>query len=167
MDPHPDEEKKVCGSENKPLDSKLYSPLHSQLQAELGSSGIYYSDSNYLNYEANGNAEQLPSGTEESDLIYQMLDSFVYSLYDFPLEDQQEFMSLSEFPNNTMDNLDHGFFSKVEADNVKAMVSGTFLVAVSFLKDNLTFLLNGFCFCFELVSLYLVISYMEAGYARL
>ncbi|CAK9324296.1 unnamed protein product [Citrullus colocynthis] len=126
MDPHPDEEKKVCGSENKPLDSKLYSPLHSQLQAELGSSGIYYSDSNYLNYEANGNAEQLPSGTEESDLIYQMLDSFVYSLDDFPLEDQQEFMSLSEFPNNTMDNLDRGFFSKVEADSVKAMVMSDF-----------------------------------------
>ncbi|KAA0061382.1 hypothetical protein IC582_016510 [Cucumis melo] len=126
MDPHPDEERKFCGSENKPLDSKLYSPLHSQLQAELGSSGIYYSDSNYLNYEANGNAEQLPSGTEESDFIYQMLDSFVYNLDDFPLEDQQELMSLSEFPNNTLDSLDNGFFGKVEADNVKPMVMPDF-----------------------------------------
>ncbi|XP_038897915.1 NAC domain-containing protein 62-like isoform X2 [Benincasa hispida] len=126
MDPHTDEERKFCGSENKPLDSKLYSPLHSQLQAELGSSGIYYSNSNCLNYEANGNAEQLPSGTEESDFIYQMLDSFVYNIDDFPLEDQQEFMSLSEFPNNTMDSLDNGFFGKVEADNFKAMVMPDF-----------------------------------------
>lgn len=139
MDPHPDEERKFCGSENKPLDSKLYSPLHSQLQAELGSSGIYYSDSNYLNYEANGNAEQLPSGTEESDFIYQMLDSFVYNLDDFPLEDQQELMSLSEFPNNTLDSLDNGFFGKVEADNVKPMVCGTLLLASSFYKTILHF----------------------------
>ncbi|XP_023552564.1 NAC domain-containing protein 62 isoform X3 [Cucurbita pepo subsp. pepo] len=121
MDPHPDEERKFSGPENQPLDSKLYSPLHSQLQAELGSSCIYYSDSNYLNYGANPNAEQLQIGAEDFDFIHQMLDSFVYNSDDYALEDQQESMSLSEFPNNSMASLDNRAFGKVEADNGKAL----------------------------------------------
>lgn len=147
MDPHPDEERKYFGLEDIPLDSKVFSPLRMQVQAELGSSGIYYSDSNYLNYEANPSAMQLQSGTEESDYISQLLDSFVHNLDDYPLGDlQQEPMSPIEFPNNTMASLDHGFYGEVKAENAKAMVSGTFLVAFFFFKDNLTFFTRWFLF---------------------
>ncbi|XP_023541672.1 NAC domain-containing protein 91-like [Cucurbita pepo subsp. pepo] len=113
MDPHPYEKKNYCVSEDEPLDSKLFSPLRSQLQAELGSSGIYYSDSNYLNFDTNANAvQQLQSGTEESDYIYQFIDSFDCNLDDFALEDFQ-------IPNNTMASLDYRFYGEVEAENSK------------------------------------------------
>lgn len=129
MDPRQDEETKYYGSENEPIDSKLFSPLRSQLQAELGSSSLFYSDSNYFGFEANANANagQLQSGAEESDYIYHLIDSFV--LDDYLLEDlQQEVISQSEFPNNTVASLENGFHGVVEAENAKAMVSGTFIL---------------------------------------
>ena len=134
MDPHPYEKKNYCVSEDEPLDSKLFSPLRSQLQAELGSSGIYYSDSNYLNFDTNANAvQQLQSGTEESDYIYQFIDSFDCNLDDFALEDFQ-------IPNNTMASLDYRFYGEVEAENSKkSKVCGTFPASFSFLNIILHF----------------------------
>lgn len=133
MDPHPDEEwKRFCNFEDETLDSKLFSPLHLQMQAELGSSGIYYSDSNYLNCGAN--AGHIQSGTKESDAyISQFIESVLNSSEDYSFEDfQQETMSQSEFLDNTVASSDNGFYGEVEAENAKAVVSETFLAGFFF-----------------------------------
>nr|ALO20339.1 NAC domain-containing protein [Momordica charantia] len=127
MDPHPDEEwKRFCNFEDETLDSKLFSPLHLQMQAELGSSGIYYSDSNYLNCGAN--AGHIQSGTKESDAyISQFIESVLNSSEDYSFEDfQQETMSQSEFLDNTVASSDNGFYGEVEAENAKAVVMPDF-----------------------------------------
>lgn len=56
-----------------PLDSKIFSPLHSQMQAELGSSGMYYPFTNDFNSGPNG--VQFQYGTNEPDDISEFLDS--------------------------------------------------------------------------------------------
>jgi hypothetical protein len=57
------------------LDCKIFSPLHSQMQAELGSSGMYYPVTNDFNSGPNG--VQFQYGTNDADDISEFLNSVI------------------------------------------------------------------------------------------
>ncbi|KAF3432720.1 hypothetical protein FNV43_RR23822 [Rhamnella rubrinervis] len=76
-----DLEKMFYDPPSGPLDCKIFSPLHSQMQAELGSSGMYYPVTNDFNSGPNG--VQLQYGTNESDDISEFLDSLINNSEEF------------------------------------------------------------------------------------
>jgi hypothetical protein len=89
------------------LDGKIFSPLHSQMQSELGSSGGYFTMPNDLN---NGHiGVQLQYGSNEPDAsISEFLDSIFCN------------------PDETLRNLGSVKDSGSDAEGVNALVSGTF-----------------------------------------
>jgi hypothetical protein len=96
----------------EPQYGKIFSPLHLQMQSELGSSGMYHTMPSYLN---NGHSEvQLLYGSNEPDInVAEFLDSILCNPDDENLK-------------NTMSGEDNGSYSRSDAEGINAHVSGTF-----------------------------------------
>ena len=101
----------------EPPYGKIFSPLHSQMQSELGSSGMYHTMPSDLN---NGHSEvQLQYGSNEPDIYSsEFADSVLCNPNDENLR-------------NTMSIKDNGSYSGSDAEGINVHVSGTFRDTIS------------------------------------
>jgi hypothetical protein len=99
----------------EPQYGKIFSPLHSQMQSELGSSGMYHTMPSDLN---SGHSE-VQYGSNEPDInVAEFLDSILCNPDDENLR-------------NTMSVEDNGSYSRSDAEGINAHVSGTFQDTIS------------------------------------
>jgi hypothetical protein len=96
----------------EPEDWTLLSPIYRQMQAELGSSGIYFPAHNDFNSGNNG--VQFPHGSNESDDICAFLESVLCN---------PEECSYDEFDN--LNNLAYDGQTSMKTEVVNELVSGS------------------------------------------